>query len=98
MEMEWKRNQWMAKIKRLMLEKEQRRRRALEEAEEADFWDNWQNNTAARIGKITPPLMRIILKQELREVAGFYRVQMDKKVLEPFKMSQGADLCTRSEG
>ena len=88
----------MAKIKRLMLEKEQRRRRALEEAEEADVWENWQNNTTARMGKLTPPLMRIILKQELREVAGFYRVQMDKKVLEPFKMSQGADLCTRSEG
>ena len=51
MEMEWKRKQWMAKIKRLMLEKEQRRRRALEEAEEADFWENWQNNTTARMGK-----------------------------------------------
>ena len=95
MEMEWKRQQWMAKIKRLMLEKEQRRRRALEEAEEADFWDNWQNNTAARIGKITPPLMRIILKQELREVAGFYGVQMDKNVLEPQKKVSFQDVAGR---
>ena len=78
--MEWKRQQWMAKIKRLMLSKEQRRRRALEEAE---FWENWQNNTAAA-NYIEPSQRQFYTAEEVREVAGFYTIgpgaKMDKRL------------------